>query len=249
MVNPFILKLAHGAELTDGDKQVLEQAIAGTRQLGPREDLIREGDQPDNVHLIVEGFACRYKLLPDGGRQIMAYLVPGDICDLHVAILGEMDHAIGSLSACKVAELPRQTIEELTSKHVRITRALWWATLVDEATLREWITNLGRRPADKRLAHLFCELLIRLQSVGLASENSYEFPVTQGELADTLGLTPVHVNRTLQELRSNDLIAFNGKELTIKDVGRLKAFADFDPNYLHLKKRERNAEGQSEAVA
>jgi CRP-like cAMP-binding protein len=191
------------------------------------------------VHLILEGFAFRYKVLPDGQRQIVAYLIPGDLCDLHVSILGEMDHGIATVTPCKVAYIPGQTIEEITEKHPRITRALWWATLVDEGTLREWLVSMGRRPAEKQMAHIFCELLLRLQIVGLATENSFELPMTQEQLGDTLGLSTVHVNRVLQDLRRDGLITLRDKVLTIHDVEELKRFADFDPNYLHLKNRPR----------
>jgi CRP-like cAMP-binding protein len=235
MTNPFIVKLEHGAELSDKDRQALEGAIGNVRQVGARTDLIEEGDRPDNVHAILEGFACRYKVLPDGQRQIMAWLVPGDLCDLHVSILGEMDHAIGTLASCKIAFIPHDTVEDLTSKHPAINRALWWATLVDEGTLREWLVNMGRRPADRQMAHLFCELFVRLDSVGLTNGTSFDFPLTQEELGDTLGVSTVHVNRMLQQLRADGLIELKGKTLTILDFERLKEFADFDPNYLHLR--------------
>ena len=196
--------------------------------------MIAEGDRPDNVHVVLEGFACRYKILPDGERQIMAYLVPGDMCDLHVTILGEMDHNIGTLSLCTIAFLPYDVVTELTERRPIINRALWWATLVDEATLREWLVNMGRRPTDKQMAHLFCELLARLRSVGRVSGNSFDFPVTQNELGDTLGLSTVHVNRVLQQLRGDGLITLTEKTLTIIDPERLEEFAEFTPNYLHL---------------
>ena len=173
MPTPFVLKLEYGATLSDQDRQVLEQAVRDVRQFGPRHDLILEDDSPENVHVILEGFACRYKLLPDGTRQIMAYLVPGDCCDLHVPILSKIDHTIGTLTACKVALLPHTMIEDLTAHSRTITRALWWSTLADQGTLREWLVNMSRRPADKRLAHLLCELLVRLQAVGLATDNSF----------------------------------------------------------------------------
>jgi CRP-like cAMP-binding protein len=237
MANPFLLKLQHGAELTDADRAALEKAASDVRQVKAHEDLIREGDKPDHVHVVLEGFAFRYKILPDGQRQIMAYLVPGDLCDLHVSILGEMDHAIGTITPCKVAYIPRREIEELTEKHPRINRALWWATLVDKGTLREWLVSMGRREADKQMAHIFCELLVRLQTVGLATEDSFELPMTQEELGDTLGLSTVHVNRVLQQLRGDGLITLKGKHLAIHDVERLKEYAEFDPNYLHLRKR------------
>ena len=239
MANPFISKLEHGAELDDADRQVLDRAVAEVERVDADKDLIREGEKPEHIHVVLEGFTVRYKVMPDGQRQIMAYLVPGDMCDLHVHILGEMDHSIGTLTPCRVAYIPHKSIGELTEGHPRINRALWWATLVDESTLREWLVNMGRREAAAQMAHLFCELLLRLQTVGLATENGFELPVTQDELADTLGLSAVHVNRVLQQLRKDGLITFEGKRLTIHDVERLKAFADFDPRYLHLDRRLR----------
>ena len=250
MTSPFILKLRHGAELDDEDCRVLECAVAKVERVEADKDLVREGDKPEHVHVVLEGFTVRYKGLPDGQRQIMAYLVPGDMCDMHVAILGEMDHSIGTLTPCRVAYIPHKSIGELTDGHPRINRALWWATLVDEATLREWLVSMGRREADAQMAHLFCELLVRLQTVGLATEDGFELPVTQDELGDTLGLSAVHVNRVLQQLRRDGLITFEGKRLTIHDVERLKAFAEFDASYLHLDgrlRRERIRAGAASA--
>ena len=234
MPTPFVLKLEYGAELSDRDRQVLEQAVRDVRQFKARHDLILEDDSPENVHVILEGFACRYKRLPDGGRQIMAYLIPGDCCDLHVSILNKIDHTIGTLTACKVAFLPHSVIEDLMSQSRTITRALWWATLVDAGTVREWLINMSRRPADKRLAHLLCELLMRLQAVGLATDNSFVLPLTQRQLADTLAMTGVHLNRIVRQLRVGGLIMLKGHTITIPDVERLKIFSDFNPNYLHL---------------
>jgi CRP-like cAMP-binding protein len=176
MSTPFVLKLEYGAELSDQDRQMLEHAVRDVRQIKARHDLLLEDDSPENVHVILEGIACRYKRLPDGGRQIMAYLVPGDCCDLHVPILSRIDHTIGTLTACKVALLPHAVIDDLTAQSRAITRALWWSTLSDQGTQREWLINMSRRPADKRLAHLLCELLVRLQAVGLATENSRAAP-------------------------------------------------------------------------
>ena len=238
MSNPLTMKLEYGARLTDEDRAVLQDLTSRTRRIARHLDISPEGERPENVHLVVEGFACRYKTLTDGRRQIMAFLVPGDFCDLHVAILGEMDHSIGTGWGCTVVDIPRATVEELTARHPRITRALWWATLVDEGTLREWLVNMGQRDADRQMAHLVCELLVRLQVVGHASEDSFEFPITQEDLADTLGITSVHVNRVLQDLRSQGLLEWKSKRLHIPDVERLMAFAEFDPKYLHLKRRE-----------
>jgi CRP-like cAMP-binding protein len=147
--------------LSDRDRTVLSGLTAKIRSVGARVDLIQEGDPPDYVHLILDGFACRYKVLADGQRQIMAFLVPGDFCDLNVFILDHMDHSIGTLSKCSVVDIPRHAIDDITANHPHITRALWWCTLVDEAVLREWLVNIGSRPANQRIAHLFCELFLR----------------------------------------------------------------------------------------
>jgi CRP-like cAMP-binding protein len=236
MANLLTRKLEAFAPLPEADKHLLDEVIREPQEVGPREDLIREGEAPTDVHLIIEGFACRYKLLADGTRQIMAYLVPGDFCDLHVFILKAMDHSIATLSCCTVVKIPRQRILELTERPA-IARALWWAALVDEATLREWLVNIGARPAEQRVAHLLCELLLRLRAVGLANGGQYELPVTQQELGDTTGLTNVHVNRVLQSLRRDGLITFKNKNLVILDTERLETFSGFTPNYLHLAER------------
>ena len=172
MTNPLIMKLAHGAALTDEDRALISQHTSRGRQVGPRQDLIHEGDRPENVHLVMEGLACRYKLLPDGRRQIVALLRAGRLLRRARAILGEMDHSIATLSACRIVDVPQASIEAVTELSPRITRALWWATLVDEGILRAWLVNMGRRSADQQIAHLFCELLVRLEAAGLSTDDS-----------------------------------------------------------------------------
>jgi len=233
MSNPFIRKLEHGAPLTDADRKVLEAVCEQSRLIPARTDLIEEGDEPRYVHLVMEGFACRYKVLEDGKRQIVAFFVPGDLCDLHVHILGEMDHSIATVVDSLMVLIDPPTIEALTS-NPRINRALWWATLVDEGTLREWLVNMGQRRADQQMGHIFCELLLRLQAVGCADSDSFTLPLTQQGLADTMGITVVHVNRVLKHLRRERLVEMNGREVNILDVERLRDFSGFDPNYLHL---------------
>lgn len=234
MLDVLVRKLQHGADLSAGDVRALAESVAKTTKADARRDLIEEGDEPDCVHVVLEGFACRYKVLPDGGRQIVGWLVPGDFCDLHIAILGRMDHAITTLSASTIAYIPRDAVRTLTQTSPALTQALWWATLVDEAVLREWLVSMGRRPADRQIAHLFCELLVRLEAVGLAKGNVLTMPVTQAELADTVGLTTVHVNRTVRQLRELGLVTWRAGRMTVMDAEKLKSFADFDPNYLHL---------------
>ncbi|MDP4026108.1 Crp/Fnr family transcriptional regulator [Methylobacterium sp. NEAU 140] len=233
MSNPLIRKLEAAEALTVEDRAVLNALCTASRQVEAKRDIIAQGDTPSDVHLVLDGIACRYKILANGARQIVAVLLPGDFCDLHIALLGEMDHTIGALTPCRIVDIPAATIRDL-SHRPRIARALWWATLVDEGTLREWLINNGRREAPQRMAHFFCEMLLRLQAVSLADDKSYDMPFRQYDLADLFALTSVHVNRTLRQLREADLIVLERRQLTIPDVARLMAFCDFDPAYLHL---------------
>jgi CRP-like cAMP-binding protein len=203
------------------------------RTVGAKRDIISDGEKPDHVHLVLEGWAARYKILPDGSRQITAFLLPGDFCDLHVTILAQMDHGIMALCRTRVAYVPHQTMQDLPIDRPQLGRALWRATLVDEAVLRSWIVNLGRREALERIAHLFCELHARLSLVGLVADGQFRLPLTQDVIADATGLTAVHVNRVLKRLRGDDVITLRGGELTIPDVRKLGKIANFDPSYLH----------------
>ena len=233
-MNAFIRKLECYMPLSPEQKRLLEDASSRAKTVARHTDLILEGDKPDDVHLILEGFAYRYKILPDGDRQILAFLVPGDFCDLHVALLKEMDHCIATLSDCVVVDIPKETVIALTENHPGLARCLWWTSLVDEAILREWLANMGQRESDKRIAHLLCEIHLRLKAVGLADDNGFEFPVSQQELGDTMGITVVHANRSLKVLRDKDLAIVKGTSVEIPDLQRLRAFGDFNPNYLHL---------------
>ena len=233
MTELLLRKLRSFCSLDPEDAALIAGIADRPHVVAAREDIIREGDVPRDVHLITSGFAIRYKLLPDGTRQIFAYLLPGDFCDLHVFILDEMDHGIAALSPCTVVDIPRGAILRLIERPA-IARAFWWVTLVDESTLREALVNIGRRQAEERVGHFLCELLARLEVVGLVSDNSYELPITQSELADTMGLSTVHINRVLQQLRGSKFITFDAKKLTILDVHGLKRFSGFNPNYLHL---------------
>ena len=232
--NPLIRKLEGFVALSEADRAILERISADPHLFGPQTDLVCEGDKPDGVFLVMEGIACRHKLRASGARQIMAYLVPGDFCDLDVALLNTMDHSISTLSACKVVRIAPETVAELMRDHPQLARAMRISTLVDEATLREWLVNVGRRSALERIAHLFCELLVRLEAVGLTHRESYALRLTQLDLADTTGLSNVHVNRSLQELRRRGLIEFKSGHLTILDLPRLRELAEFKANYLHL---------------
>jgi CRP-like cAMP-binding protein len=239
MSNPLALKLGRFIDLSPDDLAVLDDWATDPVPMRARQDLIKEGDRPETVFLLLEGWACRYKVLRDGRRQIMAYLLPGDLCDPHIFILKEMDHNLGLLSDAQVARIPKRKIIEATDHRPAIARALWWSTLVDEGVLREWLVNIGQRTAFDRIAHLFVELYLRLREVGLVEGTSFTMPVTQEDLGDTMGLTSVHVNRMLQQMGHEGLIERDRKRLYIPDVARLMDVAQFQSNYLHLNRRER----------
>src|SRR5580698_5064033 len=234
MNNPLLRKLANFTALSEEERQAVIECCKDVRAVGAREDVISQGDRTGGVKLLLEGFACRYKTLEDGRRQIVAYFVPGDLCDLRVFILKRMDHSIGAIAPSRVATISPENILRLTHTYPTLTRALWWSTLVEEAILREWIVNVGQRNALERMAHLFCELLYRFRAVGLNQGLSCTLPLTQIELAETLGLSSVHVNRTLQALRRRNLITLNGGTLTIDDLEALEELSFFNVEYLHL---------------
>ena len=234
MNNPLLRKLSNFTELSAEESAALVDCCKDVREVAAREDVIAQGDRTGGVKLLLEGFACRYKTLEDGRRQIVAYFVPGDLCDLRVFILKRMDHSIGAIAPSRVATLSPDNVMKLMHNYPTLTRALWWSTLVEEAIAREWIVNVGQRNARERMAHLFCELLYRFRAVGLNQGLSCTLPLTQVELAETLGLSSVHVNRTLQELRRRKLITLNGGTLTIQNLKALEKLSFFNPDYLHL---------------
>lgn len=228
----LIRKLEALVCLSVGDRAALERLSANVFPAERNVELLGEGEVPTVAVIVLEGFACRYKHRVSGARQIMAYLVPGDLCDVDAPFLGRMDHAIGTLSACLVECISRSALAELMEEHPTIARALRLTKLAEEATSREWLVNLGTRQAAERVAHLFCELLTRLGAVGLAKDGCHALPITQLDMADTLGLSNVHMNRSLQSLRRQGLIELRSQCLKVLDLPRLQALAEFSPAYL-----------------
>ncbi|WP_084698468.1 Crp/Fnr family transcriptional regulator [Muricoccus aerilatus] len=232
--NPLTRKLLHFAPLSNSDRQHLDHLAAREERFPANVDIIGEGMVPRSVFLLKEGMAMRYRNMPDGGRQIMTFLIPGDLCDMHVFLLKEMDHSIGTITPVRVAPIPREGIMGLFGSRPRISAALWWSSLQEEAMLRERIVSLGRRDARGRVAYLLCELMWRHAAVGLTDGNVFRLPLTQTELGDTLGLTPVHVNRVLKEFRQRDLISMEHRMMNLLDIEGLKVLAGFNKDYLHL---------------
>jgi CRP-like cAMP-binding protein len=242
--NVLTRRLEEFTHLTDADRAQLALLCSESpRTIERRRDLIREGSKPPSLYLILEGWACHYRTLEDGRRQIVDFAVPGDLCDLNLFILDQMDHSIGAITQLKVAEIDREIFERVATTCPNITTALWWQELVSKSIHREWIVSVGQRSAAERLAHLFCEMFLRLESVGLTNGFSCDFAPTQADLADATGLTSVHVNRTLQELRRCGLIELERTKLTIPDMAALQRVALFNPDYLHHRRLSRHTDG------
>jgi CRP-like cAMP-binding protein len=233
--NPWTMKMEQFTRFSEEERRKLDELVSQrNKTFGPGEDILREGDHSPDCHVILSGLACRYKILPNGGRQIMAFLIPGDLCDAEIFILKEMDHCVGAMTPTTSALVSGEKMKEMLRSAGSLAEALWWGTLTDLGVLRERIVDHGRRDAHERVAHLLYELLVRYRMVGEASDDAFEFAITQTDLADATGITPVHVNRILQRLREDRLITLTGKVLTILDAPRLKQLAGFNANYLHL---------------
>lgn len=240
MTNTLVTKLSRYIELDDSEIAALDHLTRNPYFASAHTDLILEGTNPENVFLLLEGWGHRYSLLRNGNRQIFGYLLPGDLCDVHVFMLESMDHSVGLLSKAKVVKIPADEMLALINRYPRIERALWIATLVAESTLRQWVVNIGQRDAFERTGHLFCELWQRMRAVGLVEDDQFNLPLTQTELADTLGLTSVHVNRTLQRLREGGFITLGKGRLRILDPKGLAEISGFDGSYLRVHSSPRN---------
>ena len=240
MHNRFIEKLNGFSRLTASEIKALAAATAAPQEYAAKHDLIREGDRPGPVFVVLQGWACRYKILPNGSRQILAYLMPGDSCDLHIGLLAEMDHGIQTITPAIVATIDRVLMDEMMEAHRGIARAMYLGQLIDEGTMRAWITSMGRRASIERVAHLMCELYLRARDVGLTLETKFALPLSQTMLADSLGMTPVHLNRVMKELRASDAMTLKRGSLVIEDPAKLVRIAGFDENYLHRRIRQSN---------
>jgi len=219
--------------LSPEEKRLLDQLSSPARTVGVQETIIHQGERVEYSTLLLEGFAYRYRLLSEGRRQILSFQIPGDFIDLHSFLLKTMDHAVSTLTACKLVFVPHSTLRHITENYPRLTRALWCDVAADGAMFREWMVGIGRRSAQARIAHIICETLYRLRAVGLAGRNKYSLPVRQSELADAVGLSPVHVNRVLQDFRRAGILESGRGQLVVRDLVRLCEIGDFEPTYLH----------------
>ena len=228
----FLLGRARQA-LTDEERQVLENAVASVRSFPARTTVMRRGELVNQSSMLLDGFMCRYLDDRNGHRQLVSMHVPGDFVDLHGFPMKRLDHDIATLGPCTVAYIDHRTLALLLERHPRLTRWLWFSTLLDAAIHREWIFRLGRLGAEGRVAHFFCEMNARLEMVDMAADGRFTLPATQADLAEACGITGVHANRVLRLMRERELATFRSGEVRILDAKRLAALAEFDPVYLY----------------
>lgn len=221
-----------GALSPDDEAAILSLPVT-RKSFGKDSYIVREGQQSVDCSLLVRGIAFRQKIIRDGRRQIISFHIPTEFVDLQNGLLAVADHNVQSLDRTEVALIPRGALVGLADRHPRIRKAMWIETLIDASIFREWVVNVGRRDSRARIAHLLCELVARMRALGDHDGDRYDFPLTQEQIADATGLTPVHTNRTLQSLRKDGLIQLSDRTLTILDWNKLCEVGDFDELYLH----------------
>ena len=232
-------KLAYWTELDAADEEALLSLPHRVKTIERHGYIVREREKTSHSCLMLSGFAMRHKIVAGGARQIVAVHMKGDMVDLQNSFLGVADHSVQVLTESEAAFIPREAIKQLAFDRPRVGMAMWFDTLVDASVFREWIANVGRRDARARIAHLLCEFSLRLKVAGLGEATGYELPMTQEQIADCVGLTPVHVNRTLKGLETERLITRKtSRTVTIGDWSKLSDAGDFDSTYLHLHEDE-----------
>ena len=234
MISVHLKKLRRRIDLSAEEESAIRGAVAQTRTVHADEVLVRSGELLSSSIILFDGWLARSKDLPGGERQVTELHVAGDFADLHGFTLKRLDHDVLSLSEGTIGIVPHERLQEITETYPRLGRLYWCSTDVDAAITRELALSLGQRSAVSRMAHLFCELYVRLQSVGKAQPDGYAFPLTQRELSECLGLTVVHANRTIQELRRRGLVEMASRRVKILDRLGLEGVAEFDPTYLYL---------------
>ncbi|MET3666525.1 Crp/Fnr family transcriptional regulator [Caulobacter sp. 1776] len=233
-IAPLIEKMARRDVVTPQERQALAALLGPARTVPAGKLLIEPGDRPGFSTFLVSGLCARFSLTSNGGRQLTEINVAGDFVDLHSLLMRQMDHGVLALADCMIAPATHEDLRRLTEEHPHLTRLLWLETVVDGAIHRQWLVTMGQQDAASRLAHLMCELYRRLEAAGLATDSGFALPMTQADLGDVLGLTQVHVNRVLMELRRRGLLLWKAGQVTIGDWEALAALGQFDPTYLRL---------------
>src|SRR3954447_3772462 len=234
---PMVRQLSTREDLSEADRDAIFALPFTVRKVQAGQYLVWDGDKPQNSCLLLSGFAYRHKIAGNGGRQIVSIHMRGDIVDLQNSLLGTADHNVQMLTAGEIAMIPVEAMRELAFRYPAVGMAMWYETLVEGSIFREWVLNIGRRDARTRIAHLLCELALRMERAGLGEHVNYELPITQEQLADSVALTSVHVNRTLMKLEADGLITRNRRMITVVDWRKMMTEADFEPRYLHIRER------------
>ncbi|KKW91491.1 Crp/Fnr family transcriptional regulator [Sphingobium chungbukense] len=234
MIFADFLRNRRREQLSASDLAALEDSVWDVQKTRARQ-LIAHARQPIRMSTyLMEGFICRYMDDRNGLRQLVAVHVPGDFVDLHGYPLGRLDHDVATLGACKIALVPHERLDRLLVERPNLTKLLWFSTLLDAAMHREWIFRLGRLDAVARVAHFFCEIEAKLRAVGLSDGQHFAFPLTQADLGEACGMTSVHINRMLRELRERNLMQVQRNRVTISDLSALRRLSDYDPSYLFI---------------
>lgn len=236
MENPLVLKLQRFAELCQAEIKAVKELCQGSTPSRKGDVLIRENEKPEIVRIILAGIAARIKLTEDGDRKIVGFMVPGDMCDLHAFILKKMDHRIEALNEGCYAEIPRERLLDFFERFPRVTQAMWWSTMVDESTLRQWLMNVASGTSYERTAHILAEICVRLETVGQANGEECRINLIQEDISDAVGITRSHLNESCQRLQADGFIRLHRGEIIITDVEGLKRAGRFDAEYLHLEK-------------
>ena len=239
MIDKHLMKLRARDEISPEEEEFIRSGVKEVIRVPADRVVVSERREMDFSTILLSGIAARRKDLPDGRRQYTELHVAGDFTDLHSFTLKYLDHDVVALSNCSLAVVPHSHLRLMTERYPHLTRVYWFGTNLDASIHREWELSLGRRSAIERLAHLFCEMYVRLGIVGLVRDRSYDFPISQVELAEMTGITSVHANRTLQQMRKRELLEFAGGVVTIRDLEGLKRTADFNDDYLYLQRQVR----------
>ena len=232
MSRMLILQLERFGRLSAEEKLAVTAMRVRSRRVGSRQDLAREDEAPELDDVLLAGFACRYVVLPNGRRQVLAYILPGEFCGRRTGNCDLPEHAIATLSAVKIGTFAREELSSLAHRFPALARALELSRAVEQATLCQWLLNLGQRTALERTAHMLCELFFRLRCLGLAHEGGCEVPLRQADIADALAISAVHLNRTLTRIRRLHIGSFLRNHLLIEDLPALQKLAGFRPDYL-----------------
>jgi CRP-like cAMP-binding protein len=231
---PMLQKLASQSTLAEDETEALLALPYSLAHLKRGEFIVREGARATHCCVLLSGFAHRSKVTGEGDRQILSVHLRGDLVDLQNSNIEIADHSVEALTDADVAFIARQDIIDIAARYPNVARALWKETVIDGSITREWLLNVGHRDARQRISHLLCELALRQEAAGICSEPQYEWPMIQEQIGDAMGLTSVHVNRTMQGLRAEGLLRTTGRKMTILNWLGLQSAGDFSPAYLHM---------------